>query len=194
MAKKQRPKKRLKSPWLDKKWQLITANGLSDSLLLRRGKKLNGKKTVKDGDNQFWLVVGSKTGKRINFLTVKGVKKNNMSRFWKQCALVPRGTQPVAFVNKKGQALIPLGPNPPASAIKPLVSDVLASIDDGRRVSAARLECDVVVRDKAGKKNFAVLRMFQVAKAIASKPLLVVHVSIDGGLPDGNGGGGSVHN
>jgi hypothetical protein len=196
MAKKQRPKKRLKSPWLDKKWQLGSLNGLSEPLLLRRGKKDKdtGEKAVREGDNQFRLVVGSRTDKHINFFRVKGTKKDNMSRLWKQCTLVPRGDQPVAFVDVNGAKLDALGAGANDDQLQALVDKLIPAINKGQRIGAARLECDVVVPDSAGNPQFGLLRMFQVPDAYDSKPLLVVHVSIEGGLPDGNGGGGTVHN
>lgn len=195
MAKK-KSSKGSKSPWLGKKWQLISAGGFSEPLLLLRGPKdKDGINTARKEDNRFKLVVGGRTGRRIDYFKVRGEKKDNMSELWEKCALVPRGDQPVRFVDETGTALTPLNRKSTDDDIQKLVDKLVRGIDKAQNVSAARLECDLVVTDSGGTPNFCLLRMFQVPKGFRSKPLLVIHMAIDGGgLPDGNGGGGSVHN
>jgi hypothetical protein len=184
------------NPWLDKKWHLISASGLSLPLLLLRGKKdSSGNKTARPGDNQFRLTVGSRTGKRINFFRLKA-RKNTVSRYWGSCVLVPRGHLPVQLIDENGAPLAPLRPSPTDQEVQDLADKLIAAINKGHSVSSSRLECDVEVHDPGNpqKKVYGLLRLFQVPRAVGSKPLLITDVSMDGGLPGGNGGGGSIHN
>jgi len=183
-----------KNSWLGKKVHLVTANGLSLALLVRGRKDKNGTEVFKKGDNELRLVAGSRSGRHVNFYKMKAVKNGRISRYWKECILVPRGTDPVALVDDSGAPLAPLGPNPTPQAVQVLAGSLIQAINKAQRATALRLECDVVVpAPGTNDMTFGVLRLFQVPKAYGSKTLLVMDLANEGGLPGGNGGGGSVH-
>lgn len=197
MAKKSKTPNKLKSPWTGRIWQLVTVSGPATPLLVAGSD--DGRK------NRFRLVAGSRSGKpkRINSYKVT-FRKGAMTKHWKDCILVPRGKEPLALEDGQGATLPSPGPRPSPAAIQTISGQLVSAVDMHKRIRTSRLECDITLPDvqlnnagtafvSTGRKQFGLLRLFQVPKAIGSEALLVIDFSVDRGQPGGSGGGGSVH-
>jgi hypothetical protein len=193
--KKLKNPKNSKDPWTGRTWHLISASGAAIPLLMKGDD--DGKK------NRFRLVVGSSSGtpKRINFYKVTS-KPGAMTKHWEGRIFVPRGSQPLPLKDNANNAIAAPGAGASAAAIQAICGQLVTAVDQNARIGTSRLECDVTLPDvqtdngavviSKKKKQFGVLRLFQVPKALGSEALLVVDFAIDVGLPGGSGGGGSV--
>jgi hypothetical protein len=188
MAKKPKKSKTPKNPWTGRTWHLMTVSGPATPLLAPGND--DGKK------NRFRLVVGSTSGKpkRINSYKVKGA----MTKYWNDLVFVPRGKEPLALQQRDGTPIPPPGAAASPATIQTISGQLVTAIDNNARIRTSRLECDVTLPDvqvdgsvSSSKKQFGMLRLFQVPKALGSEALLVVDFAFDIGLPGGSGGGGS---
>lgn len=196
MAKKRKTPRKPNSPWTGRSWHLMTVSGPASPLLVAGSD--DGKK------NRFRLVASSTSGKpkRISAYKVK-FSKGAMTQHWNDCILVARGKEPLALKKKNGAPLGPLGTQPSAAAIQSISGQLVAAVDSKARIGTSRLECDVTLPAMkltgsnkpvpTGKKQFGLLRLFQVPNAIGREALLVIDFAVDRGQPGGSGGGGSVH-
>lgn len=177
-----------KNPWLGKACQLLAVGVVLPRLFMSA-------KRTKAGINEFRLVVGSKTGSRINNYKIQ-FKKGAMAKYWKGCLFVPRGNLPLRVA--------PLALKPTSKEIDTAFRNAKKEFKD-RPVSTERLECDAKVpvlvvkagrgpgSSKTSKLKFGSLRLYRLPNTVGAKSLFIATFAGDGN-PDGSGAGGSVHN